>query len=347
MKERLSYLLLIVILGLGGDGAALAARASIPERVGSPYLSALVVNTGTGAVFFEDNADAPSYPASIVKLMMLLILQEKIDAGTLRLEDPVRVTAEASRIGGSQVYLKEHEIFSVEELLYSLIIQSANDSAVALATHVAGSPEAFVRLMQERAERLGMTSTSFRSVHGLPPAARQEPDTTTARDLAKLALELARHPDIFRYTSAIHRPFRNASFEMRSHNHLLGSLEGCDGLKTGYFKLGGYSIVASASRRGTRFLAIVLGSKTRQERDAKARELLTKAFSSTILPPPTPDHPSVARPVPVLTPAGPDRTPAAEERPVPHPSGGYPLLVLLPILVVVAGFFFWLGSRRR
>lgn len=340
MNGRLPHLTLILLLAGALGGGALAARAPIPERTGAPYRSALAINAGTGEVFFEDNSGAEIYPASLVKLMVLLIIQEKIEQGALRLEDQVQVSAEAARIGGSQVYLAENEVFSIEDLLYALIIQSANDSAAALAIHVAGSQEAFTRLMQDKARELGMADTVFRSVHGLPPAGGQEPDTTTARDLARLALELTRHPDIFRYTSAVYRTFREGTFEMRTHNRLLGTVEGCDGLKTGFFKAGGFSIVASAKRRGVRFIAIVLGSKERTARDAKARELLAQAFSSTVLPPPTPD-----RPLPTPTAAS---TPeAAAAAPVCPASGGCPGLYLVPILAVVAGLFFWLGRRRR
>ena len=256
-----------------------------------PYLGAIVIDANTGKVLFEDNADAKGYPASIVKLMDLLILLEAIESNRLHLQDPVVVTAEASRIGGSQVYLKENETFPVEELLYSIIVQSANDATTALALHYAGSKEAFVDLMNKRAREIGMKDTVFHSVHGLPPGKGQLPDVTTPRDLAKLSQELLKHPETLRYTSTKERPFRADApkpFIMRSHNHLLKTMEGCDGLKTGYFRQAGFSIAATAQKKGVRAIAIVLGSTDRKVRDAKARELLSKGLMELAASAPAP-----------------------------------------------------------
>ena len=140
MKTRI--VISILLLGLSSaliPASAPAARAKIPKRVKNPYLGAIVINAADGKVFFQKNADTVCYPASIAKLMVLLIIQEKLEQGSLHLSDRIRVTAPAARTGGSQVYLKEGEVFTLENLLYSLIIQSANDSAVALAIHIAGS----------------------------------------------------------------------------------------------------------------------------------------------------------------------------------------------------------------
>jgi D-alanyl-D-alanine carboxypeptidase (penicillin-binding protein 5/6) len=182
-------------------------------------------------------------------------------------------------MGGSQVYLDPKEQFSVEDLLYALAIQSANDAAVALAMHVAGSTEEFINLMNQRAKELGMKDSQFHSVHGLPPSKGQKPDETTAIDLAILARELAKRPEIFEYTGIKERSFRDGKFIMRTHNHLLGRVNGCDGFKTGYFQAAGFSIVATAQRGGVRIIAIVMGSKDRKIRNAKAEELLAKGFA--------------------------------------------------------------------
>ena len=133
--------------------------------------------------------------------------------------------------------------------------------------------------MNEKAKELGMTSTTFHSVHGLPPAAGGDPDVTTANDLAKLCLALLKNPNVLTYTSVKERGFRNNTFMMRNHNHLLETFEGCDGFKTGFFSAAGFSICATAERKGVRIIAVVLGSKDRKVRDAKAAELLQKGFS--------------------------------------------------------------------
>jgi D-alanyl-D-alanine carboxypeptidase (penicillin-binding protein 5/6) len=162
----------------------------------------------------------------------------------------------------------------MDDLLYALMIQSANDAAVAIAIHIAGSKEIFVELMNQRARELGMTSTHFATPHGLPPSNGQRPDVTTARDMAVLARELLKRPEALRYTSAHQHTIRNGRFVMRTHNHLLKSFRGCDGLKTGYFSAAGFSIAATAVRDGVRVVTVVLGSESSRARDRKAAELL-------------------------------------------------------------------------
>lgn len=265
-------------LGLLLASAVLGWAQELPEKAADPYLGAIVVEATTGEVLFEDSADEQGYPASVIKLMTLLLVLEQVDAGALSLDDAVLVSADASRMGGSQVYLKEHESFSVDELLYALVVQSANDAAAALAERVSGSRDAFVELMAARASELGMDSTEIHSVHGLPPAAGQQPDVTTARDLSILCRELMKHPRALEYTATQERPFRDGEFIMRTHNSLLLKVPGCDGLKTGYFRKAGYSIAATAERQGNRIIAIVLDSKDRVARNRKAEELLAYGF---------------------------------------------------------------------
>jgi D-alanyl-D-alanine carboxypeptidase (penicillin-binding protein 5/6) len=254
----------------------LAAASFAAPISRSPYIGAIVVDAADGRVLFEDRADAVAYPASCLKLMDLLLVLDRVADGRLSLSGQVTASRAAAQMGGSQVYLAEGEHFPLEDMLYALMIQSANDAALAIAEHVAGTREGFVSLMNQKAKELGMATTRFHSPHGLPPGKGQQPDISTPRDFAKLCVALVReHPEALRYTSETYRVFRqNPLFEMRSHNHLLSEVAGCDGLKTGYFRDAGYSIAATASRDGRRAIAVVMGSPTREERDAKARELL-------------------------------------------------------------------------
>ncbi len=288
--SRTWFLVALAALMVAGQSEVRAAKDSAPAPkptrkkviAENPYLGAIVVDNATGKVLLEDKADAEGYPASVLKLMDLLIVLEKIEQKQLALQDPVIVSAKASHIGGSRVWLAEKETFTVDEMLYALMVQSANDVAVALAEKLAGSTEAFVELMNKRAQELGMTHTVFHSVHGLPPGAGQEHDVTTARDFALLSRELLKHKDTLRYTSTRERPFRPDDKKhmvmMRNHDHLLGQVEGVDGLKTGYFTEAGYSIALTAGRKGQRVIVIVLGSVDHKVRDAKAAELLAKGF---------------------------------------------------------------------
>ncbi len=288
---------LVLLLAVGQPTAKAAAKtakstASAPAAKSAsskpisrdPWLGAIVVDAATGKVLYEDHADAKGYPASVLKLMDLLIILEKIEQKQLSLQDQVPVSAKASHIGGSRVWLKEKESFTVDELLYALMVQSANDAATALAEKVAGSTDAFIELMNRRARELGMNNTVFHSVHGLPPGKGQEHDVTTARDLSILGRELLKHPDTLRYTSTRERAFRpnvtGHTVNMSNHNRLLGHVEGCDGLKTGYIRASGYSIAVTAARHGQRVIAVVFDSASLKVRDAKAAELLAKGFAA-------------------------------------------------------------------
>jgi D-alanyl-D-alanine carboxypeptidase (penicillin-binding protein 5/6) len=269
---------------LFSSGIVAGTAPAADRSAGNPYVSAIVVDADSGDVLYADRADRTAYPASVVKLMNFLLVLEEIEAGRLELTDEVHVTAEAARMGGSQVYLAENEIFTIEDLLYALMIQSANDVAVALAIHVAGSRQEFVELMNARAASLGMKSTRFTSPHGLPPSRGQSPDTTTARDIAVLAREVVARSEALRYTSTQVREIRDGKFVMRSHNKLLDMVEGCDGLKTGYYWKAGFSVAATAERDGLRVIAVVLGSESSRTRDREAAKLLGRGFE--LLPEP-------------------------------------------------------------
>jgi D-alanyl-D-alanine carboxypeptidase (penicillin-binding protein 5/6) len=276
-----SGLCLLAFIGQPATAATKSVHRTTMAR--NPYRGAIVVEATTGRVLFEDHADVTGYPASMQKLMDLLIILERIERGQLSLQDQVPVSAKAAKTGGSQVWLAEKESFSVEDMLYALMVQSANDAAVALAEKVAGTTDAFVALMNQKAKELGMNNTVFHSVHGLPPSRGQEHDVTTARDFSILCREIIRHPEALKYTSTRSRPFRqnlpNRMVLMRTHNHLLGHVDGCDGLKTGYFAMAGYSIAVTAARQGQRVIVVVLDSTDIKTRDHHAAELVAKGFA--------------------------------------------------------------------
>ena len=349
-------IILIILVSILFNQPSWAARAKVQSIAKDPYLSALVIDADTGKVLFADQPDAVVYPASVLKLMNLLVILKHVEEGKAKLDDMVQITKEAAKIGGSQVYLDPKEQFPLEELLYALAVQSANDAAVALAIHVAGSKEQFVALMNQQAQELGMKSTRFHSVHGLPPGEGQKADQTTAADFAILCRELVNRPDVLKYTGTKERPFRDDKFIMRNHNHLLGAVDGCDGLKTGYFEAAGFSIAATAKRGGVRVIALVMGSKDRKVRDAKTTELLAKGFA--LLPPkPGASVAAVARPAMVpkkieaQTPtASQTEQPEGKKESPPEPSGNGWLMFIggLATGLVLFGFltFFFMKKRQ-
>jgi D-alanyl-D-alanine carboxypeptidase (penicillin-binding protein 5/6) len=247
-------------------------------KVPRDFASAILMEAETGQVLWESRADAPRSPASTTKLMVTLIVMEEVAAGRVSLADSVRISRRARRMGGSQVYLAEGEVFTLEDLMKATLVASANDAAVAVAEYVGGSVEAFVERMNRRARSLGLRGTHFANVHGLDddPARR---NVTTARDLAILARELLRYPKVLEWTSLRAAPFRGGRFMLYATNRLLGRIEGLDGLKTGFTSRAGFCLVATAQRRGMRLIAVVLGSRTSRGRFRCARHLLDVGFA--------------------------------------------------------------------
>jgi D-alanyl-D-alanine carboxypeptidase (penicillin-binding protein 5/6) len=285
------------------------------------FRGAIVLDAASGAVLHEENADAVSPPASVAKLMTFLVVHDALAAGRLRLDTPVTANAADESMGGTQVYLAAGETFPVEELLHALMVESANDAAHALCIPAAGSREAFVAAMNARAAQLGMRNTVFRSPHGLPPASRKpdDGDLTTPRDLALLARELVTRTDVLRYSSVRARLFgegiRPTPQPMRNHNKLLLSVEGCDGLKTGFTRAAGFCLVATAQRGNQRVIVAVMGSPDAKTRDAHVARLINEGFAkipagSVFTGAPvavTPVAPATSAPVPVspVAPAAP------------------------------------------
>lgn len=322
-RYALALLLTFAALPPLPDLQAAAAKRSEPAPA---YKGAVIMDAATGNVLFEDHQGDPSPPASMTKLMTFLVLHDKLASGALTLDTPIVVTAADSRIGGTQVWLKEKEEFTVEELLYAMMIQSANDAAYALARTAAGSVPAFVELMNEKARELGMNATTFRTPHGLPPSNRvlADGDLTTPHDFALLARELLLKTDVLRYTSIKTREFGASQREkvvvMNNHNHLLGKISGVDGLKTGFTNGAGFCLAATAERNGRRIIVVTMGSPDRKLRDIKVAELLERGFSA--LPA---DTPAFAQQLPIS--AAPVVTPISpaplhiEESKLPAPAG--------------------------
>ncbi len=259
---------------------ALALPAQSAETFQSPVTAALLMDAATGEVLYELNPHAQHPPASMVKMMVALIVMEKVREGSLKLEEPITVSARAAKIGGSQVYLKEGEVFSLEELMKAMMIHSANDASVAIAETVAGSVEAFVDLMNLKAKELGLNDTVFHSVHGLPPGKGQQMDLSSAYDLATLGRLLTQEPKILEWTSTVEEPFRGGQFILYNTNKMLSRFRGMDGIKTGYIRESGFCITATAARDGTRMIAVVLGAASNAVRTAETTRLLSLGFNT-------------------------------------------------------------------
>ncbi len=255
------------------------ARAVLARETAAP-VAYVVMDADSGTVLAEHDAHKRWPPASMAKMMTVLIAMERVRDGSLTLDTPVRASAWASRIGGSQVYLAEGETFPLGELLKAVMIASANDAAVAVAEHVAGSTAAFVELMNARAKALGLADTTYQSPHGLPPAKGQTADLTSAHDLAVLARELMRFPEAVRWGGTASAGFRNDTLAMANTNHLIRTYAGATGLKTGYYREAGFSVTATATRNDLALIAVVLGLPTKQESFAEAARLLNESFAT-------------------------------------------------------------------
>ena len=286
-KTLFCSLLCLIVCNLALDGTTLlAASHQISKSFGAksaasktePCQAYLVLNATSGKILEEKNARLKWPPASLTKLMLTDIVMEKLYRAELKLSDPVTVSRKAAAIGGSQVYLKQGEVFSLEELMRATLIESANDAAYAIGEFVAGSKEEFIRLMNEKARSLHMEDTEFHSLNGLPPSKGQLEDVTTCRDLAILAQKLLKYPILLQWTSVRRARFRNGTFIMTSGNRLLSKMPEVDGLKTGYYRRAGHNIVATAKKGDLRLVVIVLGCPTASIRDVFVKEKINRYF---------------------------------------------------------------------
>ncbi|MBI5589355.1 MAG: D-alanyl-D-alanine carboxypeptidase [Deltaproteobacteria bacterium] len=256
-----------------------ASAQKPPPAPPVPYKAFIVVEAQTGKMLEGENIHQPLPPASITKLMLAAIVMERLESGQIKLDDRVTVSQEAAAMGGSQVYLKPGETFSLDEMMKAVMVASANDAAYSVAEFVAGSRENFVDLMNEKARSLNMADSRFHSMHGLPPSQGQNPDMTSCADLAILAGYLLAHPGVLEWTSLKTAPFRNNTLIMQNHNRLMNRFSGMDGLKTGFFREAGYSIAATARVNNLRLIAVVMGSSAAKIRDSFAENKLKTYFS--------------------------------------------------------------------
>ena len=281
MKTGLAALVTALLLLPGiAQADELPMKAEAPITLTSP--SAILCEASTGQVIFEKNADERRPVASVNKVMTILLTLEAVDEGRVSLEDQVTVSPRAASMGGSQAFLDAGERYKLSELLKTVIVASANDSAVALAEHLEGTEESFVRLMNTRAEELGLTNTHYANCTGLPA----QEHYTTARDVAKLSAQLDLHPIYYRYSTIWmdeikHRGGRVTS--LTNTNRLIRFYPGCDGYKTGSTNEARYCVSATAKKEGMRLIAVVLGTPAGQTRFDEARAMLEYGFANVQL----------------------------------------------------------------
>src|SRR3984885_6724585 len=295
VAKKLGFIALTIALAaLSSTRPALAARrhraapvaassseesaASASNTALGAYAEACVVEPTTGTVIFESNDHAPWPTTSLAKMMLMLIVAEKIHDGSLKLTDQITTSRKAAEMGGSQVYLKEGEAFSLDDMMKAVVVHSANDASVAVAEYIAGSTDAFVVMMNQQAAAIGMKDSHYYSVHGLPPEKGEQPDVASAFDQAILARELLKYPDVIRWSSIDTAPFRNGTFILRNTNHMVRTYPGCDGLKTGFYDKAGFNVVATAKRNDLRLIAVVLGSQHKLTNFKEASEMLSQGF---------------------------------------------------------------------
>lgn len=267
---------------------AMAAEIPLTSR------AALLMEKSTGEILFAKNEHERLEPASVTKIMTLLLTMDAIDSGKIGWQDMVTVSANAASMGGSQVYLAEGEQISVEELVKSVCVSSGNDAAVALAEYVSGVTELFVEQMNNKARELGMNDTNFVNCTGLTA----DGHVTSAYDIALMSRELIlHHPDIRTYTTIWMDTIRNGTFGLSNTNKLVRYYEGCTGLKTGYTASAGYCMSATAEKDGMELIAVIMKGETSDKRNTDAKALLNYGFSTYAVSCITPAEPLPQLPV--------------------------------------------------
>ncbi len=266
---------------------------SVPVSAAGPQVaakSAVLMEAATGTVLQEQNAHEKLHPASVTKVMTMLLIMEAIDSGKIGWEDTVTASEAAAAKGGSQIYLKVGETMSVTDMVKSIAVSSANDCACAMAEHIAGTEAAFVEKMNQRAKELGMEDTHFVNCTGLDDDPDAKDHLTSAYDIALMSRELlTQHPDIKKFTTIWMDTVRNGSFGLANTNKLVRFYKGATGLKTGFTAQAGFCLAASAQRDGMELIAVVLGAETSQDRFAACKTLLDYGFANYALAEPKPE----------------------------------------------------------
>ncbi len=274
----LIFVLTIILIPIGAVNASMLEDEVKAEGMNVEAKSALLIEPTTGKVVYEKNPDEKFAPASVTKIMTMLLTMEAVDNGKIKLDDKVTCSENAKKMGGSTMLLDTGEIRSVEELLKGVAIASGNDAAVALAEYLGGTESDFVGLMNKRAQELGMKNTVFKNCNGLPA----DGHLSTARDISLMSIELLKHPTILKYTGTYMDSIsegRKSPIELVNHNKLVRFFEGCDGLKTGFTNEAKYCISATATRNGVRMLTVIMGAPTYKIRNRDAGILLNHGFS--------------------------------------------------------------------
>jgi len=275
-RNRYIAFVLLVIMLLSVLPANKASAAEFADTVDAK--SAILMEASSGMVLYEQNADQALPPASVTKIMTLLIVMEAIDNGNITMSDMVTVSENAASMGGSQVYLESGEQMSVEDMIKSVVVSSANDAAVALAEHIAGSEASFVSLMNQKAKELGMKNSNFVNTNGLDDNVTDH--LISARDIAIMSRELLKHEKILDYTTIWQDSIRDGAFTLSNTNRLIRFYEGANGLKTGSTSKAKFCISATAKRAEMQLICVIMGAPTRDIRNAEAKKLLDYGFAN-------------------------------------------------------------------
>jgi serine-type D-Ala-D-Ala carboxypeptidase (penicillin-binding protein 5/6) len=281
MKKKFLWLITFMFITTCINISAYA-KSVVPQHnsdiVNVNFKSALLMEESSGKIIYEHNSHEKLAPASVTKIMTMLLAMEDIDSGKIKLSDKITATARAKSIGGTTMYLETGEVRTVEEILKGIAIQSANDGAVAMAEYLGGTEESFIKRMNERAKQLGMMDTNFVNPMGFYDANHY----TSAYDVAIMSRELLKHKKILDYSKIWQETIsegRKTPFTLTNTNKMLRGYNGCDGLKTGYVSEAKYCISATALRGSVRFIAVIMGAPTSKERSASASKLLNYGFA--------------------------------------------------------------------